>query len=110
MYGKDYNHNVQGSIVDNFSDKLLDSVSVTLMTNDSTVLSSTMTDKEGFYVFEISKTGKYIVKAERKGYEVSYKNFELRSHRELAVFVRRIRMNKIYVLKEVTITSTKIKI
>ncbi len=109
MYGKDYNHNVQGSIVDNFSDKNLDSVSVTLMTNDSTVLSSTMTDNEGFYVFEISKTGKYIIKAERKGYEVSYKNFELRSHREWTVFVRRIRMNKIYVLKEVTITSTKIK-
>ena len=109
MFGLDHNHNVQGRIVDNFTDKYLDSVSVTLMANDSTVLSSTMTDNEGFYKFEISKTGKYIVKAECKGYEVSYKNCELRSHREFVVIVERIRMNKIYELKEVTVTSTKIK-
>ena len=53
MFGKDDTYNVQGGIVDNFTDKYLDSVLVTLMTNDSTVLSSTMTDKEGFYKFEI---------------------------------------------------------
>lgn len=109
MYGKDDTYNVQGGIVDNFTDKYLDSVLVTLMTNDSTVLSSTMTDKEGFYKFEISKTGKYIVKAERKGYEIAYKDCELRSLREFYVGVKRIRMNKIYELKEVTVTSTKIK-
>lgn len=109
MFGANYVYNVQGSIVDNFTNKYLDSVSVTLMTNDSTVLSSTMTDKEGFYKFEISKTGKYIVKAERKGYDVAYKNCELRSLREFYVAVRLIRMNKIYELKEVTVTSTKIK-
>ena len=109
MFGSDHNHNVQGRIVDNFTDKYLDSVLVTLMANDSTVQSSCMTDNEGFYKFEISKTGKYIVKAECKGYEVSYKNCELRSHREFVVIVERIRMNKIYELKEVTVTSTKIK-
>ena len=109
MFGKDDTYNVQGGIVDNFTDKYLDSVLVTLMTNDSTVLSSTMTDKEGFYKFEISKTGKYIVKAERKGYEIAYKDCELRSLREFYVGVKRIRMNKIYELKEVTVTSTKIK-
>ena len=92
LYGKDDSYTVQGGIVDNFTDKYLDSVLVTLMTNDSTVLSSTMTDKEGFYVFEISKTGKYIVKAERKGYEIAYKDCELRSLREFYVGVKRIRM------------------
>ena len=109
MYGTDYNHNVQGSIVDNFTNKGLDSVLVTLMANDSTMLSTCMSDEEGSYMFEISKTGKYIIKAERKGYETSYMNCELRSQREFFVAVNCIRMDKVYQLREVTVTSTKIK-
>ena len=109
MYGTDYNHNVQGSIVDNFTNKGLDSVLVTLMANDSTMLSTCMSDEEGFYMFEISKTGKYIIKAERKGYETSFMNCELRSQREFFVAVNCIRMDKVYQLREVTVTSTKIK-
>ena len=53
MFGTDYNHNVQGSIVDNFTNKGLNSVLVTLMANDSTMLSTCMSDEEGFYMFEI---------------------------------------------------------
>ena len=109
MYGTDYNHNVQGSIVDNFTNKGLDSVLVTLIANDSTMLSTCMSDEEGSYMFEISKTGKYIIKAERKGYETSYMNCELRSQREFFVAVNCIRMDKVYQLREVTVTSTKIK-
>ena len=33
MFGANYVYNVQGAIVDNFTNKYLDSVSVTLMTN-----------------------------------------------------------------------------
>ena len=111
MYGKDYNHTLWGTIVDNFTGKWLDSVTVTLMTNDSTVLESCMNrnDDAGYYQFNVSKIGKYIIKAERKGYEVAYKNTELKNHRESSIYVERIRMNKIYELKEVTVTSTKIK-
>lgn len=109
MFGTDYNHSIQGKIVDNFTNKGLDSVLVTLMTNDSTVLGSCVSNEEGDYKFEISRTVKYIIKAECKGYEVSYMNCELRSNREWTVFVDRIRMDKIYQLKEVTVTSTKIK-
>ena len=111
MYGKDYNHTLRGTIVDNFTGKGLDSVNVTLMTNDSTVLESCMNrnDDAGYYQFNVSNIGKYIIKAERKGYEVAYKNTELKNHRESSIYVERIRMNRIYELKEVTVTSTKIK-
>ena len=109
MFGKDHTYTLFGGIVDNFTEKYLDSVSVTLMTNDSIVVGTYLTDDDGHYQFQVSKTGKYIIKAERKGYEVSYQNWEIRSKREGYVNVERIRLNKIYELKEVTVTSTKIK-
>ena len=111
MHGIDHNYILSGTIVDNFTGKGLDSVTVTLMTNDSIELRSCMNrnNDDGYYQFGVSKIGKYIIKAERKGYEVAYKNAELKNHRENTIFVERIRMNKIYELKEVTVTSTKIK-
>ena len=120
MYGKDDTYIVHGSVVDNFTNEGLDSVLVTLMTNDSTILGTRMTSKglqlteylstgKGTYGFTVPKLGKYIIKAERTGYEDSYMECELTRKREWSVSVKPIKMNKIHQLKEVTITATKIK-
>ncbi|MCO6026101.1 TonB-dependent receptor family protein [Prevotella cerevisiae] len=112
VLSKDYNHSIEGHIVDNFNNNGVDSVLVTLMTNDSTVLGTCMTEGEednGYYKFEITKIGKYIIKAERIGYEDAYTNCELKSHREFALLPKPIRMTKIRQLKEVTVIATKIK-
>ncbi len=120
MYGKDDTYNVHGIVVNNFTNERLDSVLVTLMTNDSTIIDTCMTSKgtqiseylsagKGSYSFTVPKLGKYIIKAERFGYEDSYMECELTRKREWSVSVKPIKMNKIHQLKEVTITATKIK-
>lgn len=121
MFGKDNNYILYGSVVNNFTNDGLDSVLVTLMTNDSTILDTCMTRKgtqiekyffsagKGSYHFYVQKLGKYIIKAERTGYEDSYMECELTRKREWEVSVTPIKMNKIHQLKEVTITATKIK-
>ena len=45
MFGKDNNYILYGSVVNNFTNDGLDSVLVTLMTNDSTILDTCMTRK-----------------------------------------------------------------
>lgn len=120
MFGKDDTYIIHGSVVNNFTNDGLDSVLVTLMTNDSTILKTCMTNKgvqiteylstgKGTYGFTVPKLGKYIIKAERTGYEDSYMECELTRKREWSVSVKPIKMNKIHQLKEVTITATKIK-
>lgn len=120
MFGKDDTYIIHGSVVNNFTNDGLDSVLVTLMTNDSTILKTCMTNKgvqiteylstgKGTYGFSVPKLGKYIIKAERTGYEDSYMECELTRKREWSVSVKPIKMNKIHQLKEVTITATKIK-
>ena len=116
---KDYNHPVQGVVFDSFSEDGLPAL-VTLMTADSVVI-DTMTARVGEYLFSaypraadyqftIQKVGRYIVKAEMKGYIDAYVNFELRSNREQFIRVKPLRMMKAYHdLPEVTVKATKIK-
>lgn len=116
---KDYNHPVQGVVFDSFSEDGLPAL-VTLMTADSVVI-DTMTARVGEYLFSaypraadyqftIQKVGRYIVKAEMKGYIDAYVNFELRSNREQFIRVKPLRMMKAYHdLPEVSVKATKIK-
>ena len=115
-YSKDYDHPVQGRVVDNMTGMGLDSVRMTLMNNDSTIIATGMTwPKEmgshaGTYQFHITKVGKYIIKAEREGYDTGYMNCELRSQREGYIPVKTIRLTKVsHILDEVTIRATKVK-
>lgn len=115
-HGMEYEHAVQGRVVDNMTGTGLDSVSVTLMKEDSTVLANTVTwpkiygNLAGVYQFRIQKVGKYIVKVERSGYDNGYMNFELRSNRETSILVKDICMTKMsHMLPEVTVRATKVK-
>ena len=115
-YSKEYDHTVQGRVVDNMTGLGMDSVRITLMNNDSTIITTGMTwPKEmgshvGIYQFHITKVGKYIIKAEREGYDTGYMNCELRSQREGNIPVRKIRLTKVsHILDEVTIRATKVK-
>ena len=57
----------------------------------------------------LTKKGRYTVKAELEGYNDSFMDFELRSNREGTIFVKRIYMNGRYTIPEVTIKATKVK-
>lgn len=112
---KEYEHYVQGCIVDNMTGMGLDSTRVTLMGSDSTVIATSMTIPKiygphvGKYQFQIQKVGKYIIKAEREGYNDGYMDFELRSNRETFISVKTIRMIRVSLLPEATVKATKIK-
>lgn len=115
-YSKEYDHTVQGWVVDNMTGLGMDSVRITLMNNDSTIITTGMTwpkkmgSHVGCYQFHITKVGKYIIKAEREGYDTGYMNCELRSQREGYIPVRTIRLTKVsHILDEVTIRATKVK-
>lgn len=116
VQAKEYDHIVQGRVVDNMTDIGMDSIQVTLMTSDSTIIEQKMAfSKEngeycGMYQFTIRKVGKYIIKASCPGYDDGYSDFELRSNREGYVSVKRIRLTKVYhELPEVRVNATKIK-
>ena len=112
---KEYEHAVQGYIVDNMTGTGLDSTRVTLMKSDSTVIATSMTIPKiddqlvGMYRFQIQKVGKYIIKAERKGYDDGYMDFELRSNRETFISVKTIRMTKVSLLPPAIVKATKVK-
>ena len=52
---------------------------------------------QAYYEFKdaVTSKGKYIIKAEKEGYDVCYMNCELRSTREDYIKVKEIRMTKI---------------
>ncbi|GAB6975193.1 outer membrane beta-barrel protein [Prevotella falsenii] len=96
---------------------------ITLMTADSVVIDTITAEIEempydngyhrAYYVFEdaVTSKGKYIIKAEKEGYDVCYMNCELRSTREDYIGVKQIRMTKIveHELQEVTVVASKVK-
>ncbi|PIK18180.1 hypothetical protein CTI16_03230 [Prevotella intermedia] len=118
----DYKHSVQGSVVDNITGMGV-TAKITLMTADSVVIDTITAQIEempydngyyrAYYVFEdaVTSKGKYIIKAEKEGYDVCYMNCELRSTREDYIGVKQIRMTKIveHELKEVTVVASKVK-
>ena len=118
----DYKHSVQGSVVDNITGMGV-TAKITLMTADSVVIDTItaqiaeMPYDNGYhiayYVFKdaVTAKGKYIIKAEKEGYDVCYMNCELRSTRENYIRVKQIRMSKIveHELKEVTVVASKVK-
>ena len=118
----DYKHSVQGSVVDNITGMGV-TAKITLMTADSVVIDTITADIEempydigyhkAYYEFKdaVTAKGKYIIKAEKEGYDVCYMNCELRSTRQDYIKVKEIRMTKIveHELKEVTVVASKVK-
>ena len=122
IQASDYKHSVGGSIVDNITGMGV-TAKITLMTADSVVIDTVTAQIEempynigynkAYYVFEdaVTSKGKYIIKAEKEGYDVCYMNCELRSTRESYIGVKQIRMTKIieHELKGVTVVASKVK-
>ena len=122
IQANDYKHSVQGSVVDNITGIGV-TAKITLMTADSVVIDTITAQIEempydignskAYYVFKdaVTSKGKYIVKAEKEGYDVCYMNCELRSTREDYIGVKQIRMTKIveHELKGVTVVASKVK-
>ena len=122
IQANDYKHSVQGSVVDNMTGIGV-TAKITLMTADSVVIDTITAQIEempydignskAYYVFKdaVTAKGKYIVKAEKEGYDVCYMNCELRSTREDYIGVKQIRMTKIveHELKGVTVVASKVK-
>ena len=122
IQANDYKHSVQGSVVDNITGIGV-TAKITLMTADSVVIDTITAQIEempydigyhkAYYEFKdaVTAKGKYIVKAEKEGYDVCYMNCELRSTREDYIGVKQIRMTKIveHELKGVTVVASKVK-
>ena len=122
IQANDYKHSVQGSVVDNMTGIGV-TAKITLMTADSVVIDTITAQIEempydngyskAYYVFKdaVTSKGKYIIKAEKEGYDVCYMNCELRSTREDYIGVKQIRMTKIveHELKGVTVVASKVK-
>ncbi|MBF1457381.1 MAG: outer membrane beta-barrel protein [Prevotella nigrescens] len=122
IQASDYKHSVEGSVVDNITGMGV-TAKITLMTADSVVIDTITADIEempwdigyhkAYYEFKdaVTAKGKYIIKAEKEGYDVCYMNCELRSTREDYIKVKEIRMTKIveHELKEVTVVASKVK-
>ena len=122
IQANDYKHSVQGSVVDNITGMGV-TAKITLMTADSVVIDTITADIEempwdigyhkAYYEFKdaVTAKGKYIIKAEKEGYDVCYMNCELRSTREDYIGVKQIRMTKIveHELKGVTVVASKVK-
>ena len=122
IQASDYKHSVEGSVVDNITGVGV-TAKITLMTADSVVIDTITADIEempwdigyhkAYYEFKdaVTAKGKYIIKAEKEGYDVCYMNCELRNTREDYIKVKEIRMTKIveHELKEVTVVASKVK-
>jgi len=122
IQASDYKHSVEGSVVDNITGMGV-TAKITLMTADSVVIDTITADIEempwdigyhkAYYEFKdvVMSKGKYIIKAEKEGYDVCYMNCELRSTRQDYIKVKEIRMTKIveHELKEVTVVASKVK-
>ena len=122
IQASDYKHSVEGSVVDNITGMGV-TAKITLMTADSVVIDTITADIEempwdigyhkAYYEFKdvVTSKGKYIIKAEKEGYDVCYMNCELRGTREDYIKVKEIRMTKIveHELKEVTVVASKVK-
>ena len=122
IQANDYKHSVQGSVVDNMTGMGV-TAKITLMTADSVVIDTITAQIEempydigyhkAYYEFKdaVTAKGKYIIKAEKEGYDVCYMNCELRSTREDYIGVKQIRMTKIveHELKGVTVVASKVK-
>ena len=122
IQANDYKHSVEGSVVDNITGMGV-TAKITLMTADSVVIDTITADIEempwdigyhkAYYEFKdaVTAKGKYIIKAEKEGYDVCYMNCELRSTREDYIKVKEIRMTKIveHELKGVTVVASKVK-
>jgi hypothetical protein len=113
VHAKEYEHHVQGYVLDYYSGENLGNITVRLLTADSVVLATDRTTNRGMkgcYNFSVKKVGKYIVEASAVGYEKAYVDFRLRSQREEFIYPENIRLKKkTHEIDEVVVTGTKLK-
>jgi hypothetical protein len=117
LTAKETNHQVNGTVIDAFTYDRLSGAKVDLLRADSSLISSFITrsdstdnDLTGFFFFEITEKGSYMVRISCAGYETRYVKFELVSNRQGAILLGKIKLKKEYnTLREVTVTGTKIK-
>lgn len=111
-------YHIDGFIRDSFTKEKLDSVNVTLMNMDSTVVENFRGEPYGWWQVyrDIKAPGKYIMKFEHEGYYPVYKNvnFKYTKYRHTGdsfgeILMHKIRMKKEVTLKEVVVTATKLK-
>ncbi len=111
-------YHIDGFIKDSFTKEKLDSVNVTLMSMDSTVVENFRGEPYGWWQVyrDINAPGKYIMKFEKEGYYPAYKNvnFKYTKYRHTGdsfgeILMHKIRMKKEVTLKEVVVTATKLK-
>ncbi|MDY5924533.1 outer membrane beta-barrel protein [Hallella sp.] len=111
-------YHIDGFIRDSFTKEKLDSVNVTLMSMDSTVVETFRGKPYGWWQVyrDIKAPGKYIMKFEHDGYYPAYKNvdFKYTKYRHTGdsfgeILMHKIRMKKEVTLKEVVVTATKLK-
>lgn len=111
-------YHIDGFIKDSFTKEDLDSVNVTLMSMDSTVVETFRGEPYGWWQVyrDIKAPGKYIMKFEHDGYYPAYKNvnFKYTKYRHTGdsfgeILMHKIRMKKEVTLKEVVVTATKLK-
>ncbi len=111
-------YHIDGFIKDSFTKEKLDSVNVTLMSMDSTVVETFRGEPYGWWQVyrDIKAPGKYIMKFEHEGYYPAYKNvnFKYAKYRHTGdsfgeILMHKIRMKKEVTLKEVVVTATKVK-
>lgn len=116
--GYSQQYHIDGFIKDSFTKEGLDSVSITMMTMDSTVVESFMANPLGNWQSyqDIKAPGKYIMKFERKGYYPAFKNVDFKyvKYRRTGdsfgeVLMRKDRMKKEVTLGDVVVTASKVK-
>lgn len=112
---------ITGHIINSFTKEPLENVKVDLLSPDSAFIDSTRTiqdmDDMGTYCyfrFGITHPGKYIIRCSQLHYETCYIPVDIKFHkRESGIFMGTFSMKRelksSHILKEVTITATKIK-
>lgn len=108
-YGAEHHYRVRVQVV-NIMGEAIEGAKLSLMSADSVLIDTTSTAKYGWYTFVINKTGQYILKASKEGYEDGYTNFSFRNPRTNMIFPSPIRLIKeARNLPEVVVKASKIK-
>jgi hypothetical protein len=117
LLSKETKHQINGIVMDALTYERLPYSKVELLRTDSTFISATITPKDtvdsentGLFVFNVMEKGSYLLRVAHSGYETKYQKFSLVNNRQGAILLGRIKLTKINnILKEITVTGTKIK-
>lgn len=108
---------VSGFVMDEFTRINMDSVRITLMETDSSIISVTYSSLSDGYTLKVPGGGKYIVKMNATGYQTTFQNLDIPNkeyHRWLIrkyqdLYIRKLQSHSIIQLKGAVVKATKIK-